>query len=91
MKAEAKIYVHLLVDGASQPIKASLEGYGTPLEASLLLLIPRGGRACGSSHAHCDGHIGVCEADLTGGDGEEVNGTECDAAPRRKGLTAGER
>jgi hypothetical protein len=57
---------------------------------SLLCLTPSGGGACRSSCAHRGGRIGVGDAKLTGCGGEEVKGTEVDAAPRCEDLSDSE-
>jgi hypothetical protein len=44
-----------------------------PLEALILCLAPSGGRTRGPSHAYRGEHVGVSEAKLTGGGGEEVD------------------
>jgi hypothetical protein len=83
--------VGLLLDDNGEPIKAPLEGGGTPLETSLLRLNLGGGGARGSSHAYRDRRVRVNEAELAGGGGEEVKGSKHDVGPKRKGLTVGER
>ena len=47
------------------------------------------GGACGLC-AHGDRHIGGGQAELAGGGGEEVEGTEHDVAPRRESFAVSE-
>jgi hypothetical protein len=67
----------MLLDGNGDPVEVPIKGSGMPFEALLLRLASSGVRG---SHTHGDRRARTGKAELAGGGGEEVEGTEHDVA-----------